>query len=79
LNFVYNNKRSHIHFSQFHKNGPSVYKYGGLNCFIEYLHRKLLTANFQSYDIDSAKKVHLLDLHIKTMNVLFYNYVFNSS
>jgi hypothetical protein len=26
-----------------------VYKHGGLNCFIEYLHRKLLTANFLSY------------------------------
>ena len=32
-----------------------VYKHGGLNCFIEYLHRKLLTANFLSYDIESAK------------------------
>jgi hypothetical protein len=27
-----------------------------LNCFIEYLHRKLLTANFLSYDIESATK-----------------------
>ena len=27
-----------------------------LNCFIEYLHRKLLTSNFLSYDIESAKK-----------------------
>ena len=33
-----------------------VYKQGGLNYFIEYLHRKLLTANFLSYDIESAKK-----------------------
>jgi hypothetical protein len=33
-----------------------VYKQGGLNCFIEYLHRILLTANFFSYDIKSAKK-----------------------
>ena len=33
-----------------------VYKHGGLNCFIEYLHRKLLTANFLSYDIESARK-----------------------
>jgi hypothetical protein len=33
-----------------------VYKQGRLNCFIEYLHRKLLTANFLSYDIESAKK-----------------------
>jgi hypothetical protein len=28
------------------------YKHGGLNCFIEYLHRKLLTAIFLSYDIE---------------------------
>ena len=25
------------------------------------------------------KNVHLLDLHIKTIKFLFYNYVFNSS
>jgi hypothetical protein len=56
-----------------------VYNHCELNCFIEYLHIKLLTANFLSYDIKSAKKVHLLDLHIKTINVLFYNYVFNPS
>jgi hypothetical protein len=31
-----------------------VYKHGGLNCFIEYLHRKLSTANFLSCDIESA-------------------------
>ena len=31
-----------------------VYKHGRLNCLIEYLHRKLLTANFLSYDIESA-------------------------
>ena len=29
--------------------------HGRLNCFIEYLHRKLLTVNFLSYDIESAK------------------------
>ena len=52
---------------------------GGLNCCIEYLHRKLLTANFLVFDIESAKKVHLLELHIKTINFVFYNYVFNSS
>jgi hypothetical protein len=52
----------------FHKNGPSglrkqvyflenrVYNHCGLNCFIEYLHRKLLTTNFLSYDIESAKR-----------------------
>jgi hypothetical protein len=33
-----------------------VYKHGELNCFIEYLHRKLLDANFLSYDIESARK-----------------------
>ena len=49
-----------------------AYKHDGLNCFIEHLHRNLLT-------IVSAKKVHLLDLHIKTINVLSYNNVFNSS
>jgi hypothetical protein len=32
------------------------YNHCRLNCFIEYLHRKLLTANFLSYDIESAKK-----------------------
>ena len=49
------------------------------NCFIEYLHRKLLTANFLSYDIESAKKNGELNLRIKSINFLFYNYVFNSS
>jgi hypothetical protein len=34
----------------------SVYKHDELNCFIEYLHRKLLDANFLSYDIESARK-----------------------
>ena len=33
-----------------------AYKQGGLNCFIEYFHRKLLTTNFLSYDIERAKK-----------------------
>ena len=57
-----------------------VYKRCGLNCFVEYLHRKLLTVNFLFYDIESAKtKVHLLDLHVKRINFLFYNYVFNTS
>ena len=55
------------------------YNHCGINCFIEYLHRKLLTANFLSYDIDSAEKVHLLDLHIKTNMLLLYYYVFNHS
>ena len=56
-----------------------VRKRGGLNCFIEYLHRTLFIANFLSCDIESAKKVHLLELHIKTITVVFYNFVFNSS
>ena len=57
-----------------------VYNHCELNCFIDYLHIKLLTANFLSYDIKSdKKKVHLLDLHIKAINFLFYNYVFNPS
>ena len=42
----------------------------GLNCFIEYLHRKLLTDNFLSYDIESAHLI--LNLHIKTIHFLFY-------
>ena len=33
-----------------------VYKHGELNCFIEYLHIKLLDANYLSYDIESARK-----------------------
>jgi hypothetical protein len=33
-----------------------AYKHVVLKCFIEYLHRKLFTANFPSYDIESAKK-----------------------
>ena len=41
-------------FREFPENG--VYNHCRLNCFIEYLHRKLLTANFLSYDIESAKK-----------------------
>jgi hypothetical protein len=57
-----------------------VYNHGELNCFTEYLHRKLLIANFLPYDIESVKKKeYLMDLHIKTINFLFYNYVFNSS
>jgi hypothetical protein len=33
-----------------------VYKHGELSCFIKYLHRKLLAANFLSDDIKSARK-----------------------
>ena len=43
----------------------------GLNCFIEYLHRKWLTVNITSYDIESAKKLYLMNLHIKTIHFLF--------
>jgi hypothetical protein len=47
---------------------------------IEYLHRILLTASFLSYDIESAKaKVRLLELHIKIIHFLFYNFVINFS
>jgi hypothetical protein len=52
-----------------------VYKHGGLNCFIEYLQRKLLTTNFFSDDIESAKKSAFY-LHFKTIHFLFYNYIF---
>ena len=43
------------------------------------MHIISLTAKFVSYDIEGDKKVHLLDLHIKTIQFLFYNDVFNSS
>jgi hypothetical protein len=33
-----------------------AYKHDEINCFIEYFHRKLLTDNFLSYDIESAKR-----------------------
>ena len=58
-----------------------VYKHCELNCFIGNFHRILLTANFLSYDIESAKKVHLLNLHIKTIisySITTFLYVFNS-
>jgi hypothetical protein len=57
----------------------SAYNHCGLNCFIEYLHRNVYTSNFLSYAIESVNKVHLLDLHIKTIHFLFNSYVFNSS
>ena len=57
-----------------------VYKHGELSCCIEYFHRKLLAANFLSDDIESArKKMHLLDLPIKTMHSFFYSHVLNTS
>jgi prenyltransferase beta subunit len=58
-----------------------VYRHGGFNCFIKYLHRKLLTTNFSLMILKVLKNVHLLDLYIKTTIFLFYNYihVFNSS
>jgi hypothetical protein len=58
-----------------------VYRHGGFNCFMRYLHRKLLTTNFSLMILKVLKNVHLLDLYIKTMIFLFYSYihVFNSS
>jgi hypothetical protein len=44
--------------------------------------QKIINYQFLSYDIESAlKNVHLLDLYIKKIIFLFYNYihVFNSS
>ena len=57
------------------------YENGGFNCLMKYLHRKLLTANFSFMILKVLKNVHLLDLYIKTIIFLFYNYthVFNSS
>ena len=37
-------------------NSLCVYNHCGLYCFIEYLHRKLLTANFLSDDNEMAEK-----------------------
>ena len=58
-----------------------VYRPDGFNFFIEYLHRKLLTTNFSRMILKELKNVHLLDLYIKTIIFLLYNYihVFNSS
>jgi hypothetical protein len=58
-----------------------VYRHGGFNCFMKYLHRKLLTTNFSFMILKVLKNVHLLDLYIKTIIFLFYKYihVFNSS
>jgi hypothetical protein len=58
-----------------------VYRHGRFNCFIKYLHRKLLTTNFSLMILKVLKNMHLLDLYIKTIIFLFYNYipVFNSS
>ena len=62
-----------------------VYKHGGLSCFIEYLlfaQKIIKTANFLSDDTENAikkkkkKRVQLLDLLIKTIHFLFYNYIF---
>jgi hypothetical protein len=37
-----------------------VYRHGGLNCSIKYLHRKLLTTNFSLMILKVLKNVHLL-------------------
>jgi hypothetical protein len=50
-----------------------VYRHGGFNCFIKYLHRKLLTTNFSLLVLKVPKNVHLLDSYIKTIMFLFYN------
>jgi len=57
------------------------HRHGGFNCFIKYLHRKLITNNFFLMISKVLKNVHLLDLYMKTIIFLFYNYihVFNSS
>jgi hypothetical protein len=56
-----------------------VYRHGGFNCFIKYLHRKLLITNFSLMILKVFKNVHLLDLYIKTIIFLFsiYIHVFN--
>ena len=42
---------------EFPENCEFPENHGGLNCFIEYLYRKLLTGKFLSYDIESANNV----------------------
>ena len=57
-----------------------VYRHGGFNCFIKYLHRK--STNFSLMILKVLQNVHLLDLYIKAIIFFFfYNYihVFNSS
>jgi hypothetical protein len=58
-----------------------VYRHDGFNCFIKYFHVILLTTNFSFMILKVLKNVHLLDLYIKTIIFLFYNYihVFNSN
>jgi hypothetical protein len=57
-----------------------AYRHGGFNCFIKYLHKRLLTTNFSLMILKVLKNVHFLDLYIKTIIFLFYNYIhkFNS-
>ena len=52
-----------------------AYRHGGFTCFIIYLHRKLLTTNFSLIILKVLKNLHLLDLYIKTMIFLFYDYI----
>jgi hypothetical protein len=55
-------------------------KHGGLSCFIEYLHRKLLILPVVSLIILKVlKKGAFIELHIKTINFLFYKYEKNES
>jgi hypothetical protein len=44
-----------------------AYRHGGFNCFIKYLHRKVLPTNFSLMILKVLNKVYLLDLYIKTI------------
>jgi hypothetical protein len=55
--------------------GKCAYRHGGFNCFIKYLHRKLLTTNFSLMILKVLKNAHLLNLFIKTIIFLFSNYI----
>ena len=75
LSLVKNDKRNHVYFPQFHKNGPSgmIKQVKILLPIFSLMILKVLKKKKRK------KKVHLLDLNIKTINFLFYFYVFNSS
>ena len=60
-------------------NSNSGKRMGGFNCFMKYLHRKLLTTNFSLMILKVLKNMHLLDLYIKTIIFLFYNYIYVSN
>ena len=55
-----------------------VYRHGGFNYFMKYLHRKLLTTNFSLMILKVLENVHLLDLYIKTIifcSITIYMYL----